>query len=170
MPVFIDCETTGLDPRRHEVWELALIADGREHIWQLPVDESKADPKALQIGRYNERRRTPDDPRAVAEAVAAMTRRHHLAGSGPWFDAAFLGALLERFDMKPPWAYRLIDVEALMAGALHARSPWDVEAMSVALGVPVAPERHGALSDARWARDVYEAIIQPARRNGGRRR
>ena len=56
-PVFIDTETTGLDPDRHAIWEVALITpDGNEHVWQFPVDEVSADPFALDIGRYWDRR------------------------------------------------------------------------------------------------------------------
>jgi hypothetical protein len=57
---FIDTETTGLDPDHHEVWEVGLILrrdDSRaEYVWQLPVDLSKADPIALNIGRFHDRR------------------------------------------------------------------------------------------------------------------
>ena len=30
---FVDCETTGLDPDRNPVWEIAVIVDGVEHCW-----------------------------------------------------------------------------------------------------------------------------------------
>lgn len=58
---FLDCETTGLDPDRHEIWEVALIlrdSEGVEveRVWQLPVDLGRADPMALGIGRWYERR------------------------------------------------------------------------------------------------------------------
>lgn len=54
---FIDTETTGLDPDKHSIWEVALITpDGREHVWQFPVEEMAADPFALDIGHYWERR------------------------------------------------------------------------------------------------------------------
>lgn len=59
---FVDTETTGLDPARHEVYEIAAIyrpentanAD-EEHRWWLPVDLSKAEPTALRLGHYYER-------------------------------------------------------------------------------------------------------------------
>lgn len=63
---FIDTETTGLDPDRQEVWEVACVIrseDGSEteHVWQLPVRLGDADAIALNIGRYHERR-WPEEP------------------------------------------------------------------------------------------------------------
>lgn len=63
---FVDCETTGLDPDRHEVWEVALIlrADAGEtsQVWQLPVDLGRAEAKALEVGRFYEHYRTQSTP------------------------------------------------------------------------------------------------------------
>lgn len=54
---FVDTETAGLHPDKHPIWEVALITpDGNEHVWQFPIVEIEADPFALQIGRYWERR------------------------------------------------------------------------------------------------------------------
>lgn len=63
---FVDTETTGLDPDRHDIWEVGLIVrhgDDTEHpgeedsyVWQLPVDLSKADPISLGICKLHERR------------------------------------------------------------------------------------------------------------------
>ncbi len=39
---FVDTECTGLDPDRHEIWEVGLIVDDEEHSWFLPVDLAKA--------------------------------------------------------------------------------------------------------------------------------
>lgn len=59
---FVDTETTGLDPDRHQIWEVALILpDGAGYVWQLPVDLARADPIALNIGRFHERR-VPEMP------------------------------------------------------------------------------------------------------------
>lgn len=54
--MFIDTETTGLDPDRHEVWEIAAIYEsgGKWYEWeaQLPVDLTRADPTGLRIGAH----------------------------------------------------------------------------------------------------------------------
>ncbi len=57
---FLDTETTGLHPDNHQIWEVALITpDGHEHVWQFPVDEMAADPFALDIGHYWDRKWDP---------------------------------------------------------------------------------------------------------------
>lgn len=146
---FIDTETTGLDPDRHDIWEVALITpDGHEHVWQFPVDEMAADPIALNIGRYWERRWSTDNDVPVLDAIYnadnAKSRRKnfpeqgralqpssgwahhfrdltagcHLAGAVISFDEERLRRLLHRLGLLHRWHYHLIDVEALAAGYL----------------------------------------------------
>ena len=55
--VFIDTETTGLDPRIHQPYEVSWWREGKEApsaLW-LPHTLDLADPKALAIGGYWER-------------------------------------------------------------------------------------------------------------------
>lgn len=47
---FVDTETTGLDPERHQVWEIAVIVDDEEHVWQQNIGTNH--------GRYDR----PDAP------------------------------------------------------------------------------------------------------------
>lgn len=84
---FIDTETTGLDPDRHAIWEVALITpDGDEHLWQFPVDEMAADPIALTIGRYWERHWSTDNDvdtlSAIYHAHNAKSRRKNFPDKG----------------------------------------------------------------------------------------
>jgi hypothetical protein len=131
---FVDIETTGLDPDDHEVWEVGLITpvvgataaeDGwNEQIWQLPVDLSKADPMALNIGRFHDRRLPADSlvPLATfASEFVRDTRGLHLAGAVVSFDAERLWQLLRNNGECPMWHYHIIDVEALAAGWLAGR-------------------------------------------------
>lgn len=128
---FVDTETTGLDPERHEIWEVGLILpDGTEHEWQLPVDLSRADPIALNIGRFHDRYKTTwadsyedaDWLREFAREFVALTRGLHLAGAVVSFDAERLWQLLRNNGECPMWHYHLVDVEALAAGWLAGRA------------------------------------------------
>ncbi len=74
--VFADVETTGTDPARHHLWELALIvrevkidpattADtwtDTEYLWQIRPDLTTADPMALKIGGFYRRCEIYDRP------------------------------------------------------------------------------------------------------------
>lgn len=137
---FVDTETTGLHPEIHEIWECALIIGEVEWVWQLPVDLGRADPKALEIGHFHERRAQKwssqlkrDDGVGVvssrggltpldqfATEFARITRGLHLVGAVVSFDAERLGRLLRAQGQLPEWHYHLIDVEALGVGYLSA--------------------------------------------------
>jgi hypothetical protein len=183
---FIDTETTGLDPDRHQIWEVALITpDGREHVWQFPVDEMAADPFALNIGRYWDRRwpadiREVSDLDAIYEAHNEKSRRKNFPSQGraikPGADwcrhfrdltaGLHLAGAVISFDeerlrrLLHRWHYHLVDVEALAAGKLGIAPPWNSDDLSAALGVTVSDEdRHTALGDAKWAMRVYDAVM-----------
>lgn len=55
---FIDCETTGLDPERHALWEIGLITATGSYRWVLELTSEElgqADSTSLAVGRYYER-------------------------------------------------------------------------------------------------------------------
>lgn len=55
--VIADVETTGLDPARHEIWEVALIerATGAAWTYLMEPDLRAAETEALAVGRFAER-------------------------------------------------------------------------------------------------------------------
>ena len=200
--VFVDTETTGLNPDRHHIWEIGLIdGDGVEYQWMLPLTVEQmqtADPIALSIGRFHERHPQGNDYRyderyagklttpseAIGE-VLRITHKAHLVGAVVSFDEERLRLLALDHGMVPSWHYHLVCVEALAAGFLigqfsaiqsvgknpesdgpsveeakQAQPPWDSKALSSAVGVDVDLfDKHTALSDARWAKAIYEAVM-----------
>lgn len=178
-------------PTPGEVWEVGLIVrhhdlDGtigfeEQYRWFLPVTLEHADPVSLDIGRFHDRHpqgdRGPDVPVTpldlfAAELVALVPDGAHLVGNVVSFDEERLAAILHAHGIDElPWHYHLVDVEALAAGWLAteeqtldaARPPWNSEALCAALGVdvPSDEDRHTALGDARWARDLYDAVMGP---------
>lgn len=135
---FVDTETTGLDPDRHEIWEVGLIypmplknPDGsvsyvwEEKEWQLPVNLGAADPMGLKISGFHDRY-SPSWHRNMAFEVipkfatefAELTRGKHLAGAVVSFDEERLRRLIRASGECPMWHYHLIDVETLAVGFL----------------------------------------------------
>jgi hypothetical protein len=113
----------------------------------------------------------------------------HLAGAVVSFDEERLRRMrLKQFGPPAeghawPWHYHLIDVEALAIGYLAGKQvsvdgvppssstsglaiqpPWHSDQLSEALGIdpPGDDVRHTALGDARWARDIYKAVMGDA--------
>lgn len=131
---FLDVETTGLDPDRHEIWEVGLIlpVGGGSYLWQLPVDLGRADPKSLAMNGFHDRRadgavetrhQNGDvtwymDTAKFTRQFARLTRGLHLVGANVGFDADRLWRLLRANGECPMWHYHIIDVEALAAGYL----------------------------------------------------
>ena len=166
--VFIDTETTGLDPDRHEIWEIAVIQpDGAEAVYHpTPKHFERADPTALRITRFYERQNEGGWPwqkrSEVAFMVASLLAGQHLVAAVPSFDAAFLNRFLRANGEAPSWHYHLVDVEALAAGRLGIAPPWDSKDLATRLGIdPASTEfgKHTALGDARWAKAIYDAAL-----------
>ena len=176
MIVFLDIETTGLDPDRHSMWELALIArddDGdHEYHWQLPVDLATADAAALRISRYYDRCQTLggeilqlEPVAATGETVTKLARlvAHildgaTLVGAVPSFDAGFIEKWLRTNGSCPTWHHRLRCVETLTAG--HLRNPKIGGLAHCCQALSITQEgEHTALGDARAARDIWDHIV-----------
>lgn len=204
---FVDTETTHLDPRHGDAWEIAVIRrreDGVdcEYVWQVRPDLATADPEALKIGRFQERFAVPDGwdaveffpaggpplkstlPEMLFDLQEAL-KDTVIVGSNPGFDIAFLTKLLQAHGRRLPWHYRPLDITTLAVGALYGRAsewtrkdcdaawygkvakavgwPWKSYAASrhVEVEPPAKDVAHTALGDARWARDVWDAVTIP---------
>lgn len=165
--VFLDVETTGLDPRVHEVWEVAYaINDAPVETRYLPHSLRTADPYALQLNSY--RKRTPLVTRSDFGVMADVALREVLTGvtivgANPAFDAAFLSA---RWRCAP-WHHRLIDVEAMALTVLGHDRPKGLSTLAADLrdhGYDIPKPDHTAAADVAATRAVYFALREEAGR------
>lgn len=151
--VFLDTETTGLDPARHEVWEIAYAVDeGPVLSAVVPHDLGGADPKALRLNGYLDRiqgsRHVPYYERRLISTLKGAT----VVGANPAFDTDFL----RRRWGRAPWKHRLIDVEAMAYGILRLDEPVGLARLADMLGVQ-QPD-HTAATDVLVLRDVYARL------------
>jgi DNA polymerase III epsilon subunit-like protein len=165
--IFIDCETTGLDPYTHGVWEVALVPNKPNEVgfsptvWQTHVDLRVADPTALRVGGFQRRYCASEaiDGVVLADYLAWQLRDVTLAGCNPAFDAAFLRALLHEHGLKPTWHHRLLDLQAMYAGmtrAAHLSGTADLPAL---IGISNS-KPHTALGDASWNKLFYDWLTK----------
>lgn len=153
-----------------------------ETVYQLRPDMVLADDVALEIGRFHDRFKVPPGASAAVisadgqhaeeittnefrRQVAGLTRNAVMVGSNTQFDHTFIRKALGRPE-EVPWHYRPVNAIELAVGVLIERGikiefPWSSTGVSRRLGVepPSKDEAHTALADARWARDVFDAVV-----------
>ncbi len=151
--------TTVVAPRMHEL---------------PPVPPGLA-PPSFEPDEWNDtgRRRIP--ARHVAVRVAQILQGATLVGLVPSADEIALDKFLAEQGQVLAQHYRLRCMEAMLHGYLLGRlaehpleqpsftmppRPWEPRLMSELVGVPVpgADVAHRALVDARWARDLWDAV------------
>ena len=161
---FIDCETTGLDPRIHQPYEVSwwLEDEDEPRSGWLAHDLTHADTKALEIGGYWQRKAWAaqdggwmftESPPTLAQVLEGVT----LVGSNPAFDAA----MLTRYIGTPVWHHRLINVAEGAMWVFNWDRPkglGDVAKRCRAEGYDIPEPDHTAEGDVRTTRAVYEAL------------
>ena len=167
--VFVDVETTGLDPDHHELIEVAAV---RVHPHTLePLDHlslrvvpdrlGDADPRALEVNGYNE----ADWRDAVSlgnalRRLAPLLEGAVVAGHNVAFDWAFLVRGFARAGVPlPPVDYHRVDTASLawplVSGA--ETTSLSLDAVCAALGLS-RPSPHRALADAMAALEVARCL------------
>ena len=155
--IYLDTETTGLDPERHEVWELAYAVNNGPILSGVVRHSLRyADSKALEVGGY--------DPRGVVATysdVEDLCRRAlegaTIVGANPAFDTSFLRA---RWGITP-WAYRLLDIEAYAMPALYLDRPRGLAFIAQWLGArgyDIPEPDHTAAGDVATVRACHQAL------------
>ena len=160
--VFLDIETTGLDPRTDEVWEFAAIrreVDGSETRYHEFVKHDELLRDSLPEPFRSDAERRFSWQAAISRRVfgaqlgTVLMGKPRIVGACPWFDTGFLVKYVER----PTWSHRLIDVETLAVGKL-GRLVNGLADAAQALGID-HPAAHTAMGDAETAMRVYDAVI-----------
>lgn len=171
--LFVDTETTGLDPTKHELLEVAAIRTSPDGGTILQTYEAKlfplhletAEAKALEINKYSAAEWTVEKcmkPEIVVDNLQRMAGNTVLVGQNVSFDEGFLSPLFTRLGMKPPWGYHKIDTVSL-AWPLYfnnAELPGlSLEKLCKFLGVEAMPT-HRAAADVEACRQVYLKLME----------
>lgn len=183
--IFLDCETTHLRPDIGTPWEIAWITahhdTGAKKLYTrrsfqatVPLSflqRKRADPKALEIGRYEQRKTI--GLKEVGDVIAYLTADVGSIVEGTGFSVPYLVGAVPSFDhamlctnwMGWPgfgeglWHYRLICWENLAAAKLGVAPGWSTSDLLLKLAVAENPEtKHTALGDVHTAIAAYAAV------------
>lgn len=158
--IVLDLETTGLDPAKHEIIDIAAVrfsCDGR-YVSMLttklrPEHIDTADPEALAVNGY-----APEKWYAANRLVDASDRiRDYLSspdtiivGHNVWLDAAFIKAHIPGAAIK-----YTADTATLAYGLGFDSMSLDHIIKDLGLAVESPERRHTAIYDALLTKDVF---------------
>ncbi len=162
--VSIDIETSGLDPNRHEIIEIGMAySNGATWECSLEFDHDKADPKDLEVNGWGKR-----DFALLKDVVEVMRILHTafhggvmLVASPAHFDVGFLEALFRKYGQDPPWGHRsVIDIKSFACARFGVLTDLKNSEIARMLDLQAPSNKHTALADAMWQRDIFEALIR----------
>jgi DNA polymerase III epsilon subunit-like protein len=161
--VAVDIETTGLDPLRHGVCEIALVgSDGADTSMFLPITGIEIDEVAMEMNRYRERSDVLSvcNPGFVAASMESWIKPDTMVVCSPsFFDIGFLQAWYSRIGRDVPWRHRnVIDLKSYACGKWGTLAPLKNEFIGHVLGIEDTSD-HTALADARWTAEMFKALI-----------
>jgi DNA polymerase-3 subunit epsilon len=169
---FLDLETTGLDPTKHEILQIGIVRvdamtltiHSQIELKVIPVRIIDAEAKALEVNGYREELWIDAVPlRDALMTIRPWLEGAVLAGHNPGFDAAFLAEGYRSEGVSAPTVdHHKLDTASL---AWPLWSSGDIESPSLSsvcnhLGID-RPTPHGALADARASLDVARKIMMP---------
>jgi|SRR3989339_300792 len=177
---FVDLETTGLVPSRHEIIEIGIViaiqemnTDGRrtlqsvsEHNIQLKAEHIEtADPKGLEVNKYHSR----DWSKAVGQKEGLMQALQILDGSvfvaqNVGFDWAFLQRSGDEhgIDFDAHVHYHKLDLASMVFGKLYHEPKlfkYSLREMTQYFEVTNI-NAHTALADARATFEVCKKLLE----------
>lgn len=170
--VVLDTETTDLDPYNRLAWDIAGVVvepDGSSRTFQYFVELTereieRANQESLEVGMFDERYNQYEamSKRAVAAALADLTKDAVLAGFTIDFDMEVIRNLMHQFGFTPEWDYHLFDVGTYLAGYLRHEpklTDWKPRQSELGdyYGVTANSAEHTALGDAEYCESIMRA-------------
>ena len=167
---FIDLETTGLVPQRHELIEIAYVIVSqpdftvmKEHVMQIkPLHLDTADQEALRIIHFDKRDWSGAISRREAMTrFAADVKGCIMVGQNITVDWSFLREALSEEQMNDPMHYHRLDVMSIAYGLL--KDEVDIRKFSLKELVDyfhiTVEHMHSALDDTKATFEVYKKLL-----------
>jgi DNA polymerase III epsilon subunit-like protein len=162
--IFVDVETTGLDPSIHEIIEICVITEwqsGSFEEWHTkirPEHIETAHPRALEVNGYTaEAWRDAPIMAYVINDIAARVSQGLVIGHNVGFDVSFIAAALSSHGLRRP-SHRSFDTMALAYEHLPIPKV-SLDAIRSFFGWP-SKRAHTALQDTRDMRRLFHRLYR----------
>lgn len=184
--IVVDVETGGLDPQRHSLLQVAMLAYVNGEIidrksFYIKEEEYLVTPKAMEINGLNlsEVYAQGVEPRVAVQLIQSFVQKNFgdidppiMMGHNVNFDRSYIKHLFARFglNLDKTINFRVFDTTTLIlaakaAGKLNPDAPQWLEGIANYFGH--YPEKaHDALSDAETTVVVYETLIDVLKLEG----
>ncbi len=167
--LFLDSETSGLDPLFNEAIEWAAVRTKPDGITVIesfeakvkPVYPERMHPKAQEANGYTDAAWADAmDPITVAKTLHRMCDGVILVGQNVSFDENFLIAFLKTHDLKPSWHYHKVCTMNLAWPLIKRGTISGLSLVHLAEWAGTAqPKPHRAMTDALCAQTVYNKLM-----------
>jgi len=177
--IVVDVQTTGWDERRDHFIAIGAV-DFTDPVRVFHREcrlspNATISPEALRAFQF-ERRTLLDTNRPTARSAiqdfirwSEASEVRTLAGQNSWFDAAFLKAAANRYNLHWPFGYRQVDLHSVLFATLlrqgidiPVEEGLDALGLSAAIrfvGLEYGEGRHSALTNARLAAEAFSRLI-----------
>lgn len=170
--VWLDTETTGLDPLENDIIEFAAVRDDTGESLEMkiwPDRPENANPRALEINGYSVEAWEEAGAVTMEEAapkIAAFLHNVILGGQNVSFDEDFIKAALKTHKVETRIGYHKLDTVTL--ALVHIR-PLGIRSVSLhticnVLGISNEGE-HTAMADVLRTQAVYQALRNPSKKD-----
>ncbi len=175
---FIDLETTGFDPERHEILEIGGIivkqipVEGRgpklevieEFEYKVkPEHLETADPEALRINSYNDADWLfASNLESVMKEVQTKTADCIMAGQNVYFDFKFLEAAFKKTGLENKMHYHRLDLIPMAFAKNYHNNDlgwYNLDSLARFYGIS-NDKAHTALADIRTTFEIYKKVLE----------
>lgn len=165
----LDTETTGLDPLKHEIIEIAVKSPkGTFHSLVKPMRIDQAEPKALELNGYAKDPSRWDNAPTIAEVLPQVLdylKDCIMVGHNVSFDKGFLAAAHQQVYGKGLPFYHAFDTVTLVMEHLPDLGRFNLDVSCMVLGIS-NDGAHTALADVLRCEQVLNKLLRagPIRR------
>lgn len=162
---YVDCETTGLSPTKHEIIDFAVIFENGTEVQFRVKPERPQDihPRAQAVNGYNAAAWADAISQAdAAYQISELLDGHTICAHNAKFDYGFVEETVKRHGHLVTFSYHTVDTVgiAIVKCRKDGLKSLSLKNVCAFLGIDPEPEIHTAINGARCVKQVFEKLAE----------